>query len=333
MEIKGTFSGRRRLSINPKQNRGIDFGRVGVLMGGPSSEREISLKSGRAVFSALCDSGIEAVAVEIVTDNIEDNIRLLKSHNLNCAFIALHGRFGEDGTIQEILEKTDLPYTGSGVKASRLAMDKIGALEIFRKGGLTVPKSETLKKTACLKNKIFNSKIEFPLVIKPANHGSSIGLSIIEHRDQMSQALELAFKFDEEIIIEEYIEGRELTVGVFENAALPVIEIIPKNKFFDFEAKYQSGLTEYIVPAVLEKNIAEGTQQVALKAHKLLGCFACSRADFILSKNGLPYILEVNTIPGMTATSLLPKAAKIVGIDFNRLCIRLLELAYEKKKI
>lgn len=333
MEIKGTFGGRRRLSINPKQNRGINFGRVGVLMGGPSSEREISLKSGRAVCSALCDLGIDTVAVEIITDNIEDNIGLLKSHNLNCAFIALHGRFGEDGAIQEILEKTNLPYTGSGVKASRLAMDKIGALEVFRKGGLAVPKSETLKKLAYLKNKIFNNKIDLPFVVKPANHGSSIGLSIIEHKDQIPQALELAFKFDEEIIIEEYIEGRELTVGILENLALPVIEIIPKNKFFDFEAKYQSDLTEYIIPAVLEKKIAEDIQQVALKAHKLLGCFACSRADFILSKSGLPYILEVNTIPGMTATSLLPKAAKIAGVDFNRLCIKLLELAYEKKKI
>lgn len=310
-----------------------DFGRVGVLMGGPSSERGISLKSGKAVLSALLESGVDALGIDIITDNVEENIRLLQSQNLNSVFIALHVRFGEDGAIQEILEKMNLPYTASGVAASRLAMDKISSLKKFKDGGLCVPKSHFLEKSVYRKNRVYKNDLGMPLVIKPANHGSSIGLSLVEHDEGVFAAIDLAFEFDERIIIEEYIFGRELTVGVLDEAALPVIEIIPKNKFFDFEAKYQAGLTEYIIPAHLEEDIAGKVQQAALAAHKLLGCFGCSRTDIILSKDDLPYVLEVNTIPGMTATSLLPKAAKIIGIDFNRLCIKLLELGYEKAKV
>jgi len=310
-----------------------DFGRVGVLMGGPSSEREISFKSGKAVLCALKDSGIDALGIDIITDNKEENIRLLRSYNLDCAFIALHGRFGEDGAVQEILEQADLPYTGSGVKASRLAMDKIGALRIFRAGKLYVPRSHFLERPAYNKNNDFKNDLGFPLVIKPANHGSSIGLSIIELEREIPAAIQLAFQFDERIVVEEYISGRELTVGVLDEKPLPVIEIVPKHKFFDFEAKYQAGLTDYIIPAPLKKEIAENVQQAALQAHKLLGCFGCSRTDIILSKDNLPFVLETNTIPGMTATSLLPKAAKILGIDFNQLCLKLLELAYEKAKV
>jgi len=310
-----------------------DFGRVGVLMGGPSSERGISLKSGKAVLSALKDSGVEAIDIDILTDNKEENIRLLNNYNLDCAFIALHGRFGEDGQIQEILEEVDLPYTGSGVKASRLAMDKIDALRIFKAGNLYVPGSQFLEKADYAKNRDFKNDLGFPLVVKPANHGSSIGLSIVEFKQDIPAAINLAFQFDERIVIEEYISGRELTVGVLDEKPLPVIEIVPKHKFFDFEAKYQAGLTDYIIPAPLDTEIAEKVQQAALEAHKLLGCFGCSRTDIILNKENLPFVLETNTIPGMTATSLLPKAARILGIDFNQLCLRLLELAYEKEKV
>ena len=310
-----------------------DFGRVGVLMGGPSSEREISLKSGKAVFSALKDAGVEAVAIDITTDNPAENVSLLKNHNLDCAFIALHGRFGEDGTIQGILEGMHLPFTASGVKASQLAMDKIGSLEIFSQGGLRVPKSQFIEKSAYQKSPVFENQLGFPLVVKPANHGSSIGLSLVEHIQELPAAVKLAFKFDEHIIIQEYVSGRELTVGILDELALPVIEIIPSNKFFDFTAKYQAGLTQYIVPAALDPEVALEVQRIALQAHKLLGCYGCSRVDIILAKEGCPYILEVNTIPGMTSTSLLPKAAKITGIDFNQLCLKLLELAYAKTKV
>jgi D-alanine-D-alanine ligase len=309
-----------------------DFGKVGVLMGGPSSEREISLKSGKAVLSALLDSGIEAVGIDIVTDNVEENIRLLKGFNLNGVFIALHGRFGEDGSIQEILEKINLPYTASGVAASRLAMDKINSLKILKTAGLLVPKSRFIERSVYEKTKTFKNDLGLPLVVKPSNHGSSIGLSLVESKQGLSAAIELAFQFDQHIIVEEFISGRELTVGVLGDEALPAIEIVPKAKFFDFEAKYHAGLTEYIVPAVLEEAVLKNVQKAALQAHKLLGCFGCSRTDIILSKDGSAYILEVNTIPGMTETSLLPKAAKVVGIDFNHLCIKLLELAYAKTK-
>jgi D-alanine-D-alanine ligase len=309
-----------------------DFGRVGVLMGGVSSEREISLKSGKAVFSALTEAGVKAVAIDITTDNPQENTGLLKKHNLDCVFIALHGRFGEDGTIQSILDGLHLPFTASGVEASKLAMDKIGSLEIFSRLGLCVPKSQFLGKSTYQKDKVFINQLEFPLVVKPANHGSSIGLSIVEHLSELPAAIEEAFEFDERIIIQEYTPGRELTVGILGEMALPVIEIIPNSKFFDFTAKYQTNLTQYIIPAVLDQKVALEVQRIALQAHKFLGCYGCSRVDIILTKEQRPYILEVNTIPGMTATSLLPKAAKIVGIDFSQLCLKLLELAYEKTK-
>lgn len=310
-----------------------DFGKVGVLMGGPSSERDISLKSGKAVLSALSDAQVEAVAIDIACDDPQENVGLLKKHNLDCAFIALHGRFGEDGTIQSILEQLHLPFTASGVEASKLAMDKIGSLGMFSRAGLCVPRSQFLEKAAYGKEKTFTSQLGFPVVVKPANHGSSIGLSLAENEQQLLAAIQLAFKFDEHIIIQQYLSGRELTVGILDETPLPVIEIIPHNKFFDFAAKYQDGSTEYIIPALLDQGIALKIQQLALKAHKLLGCYGCSRVDIILAKDGCPYILEINTIPGMTATSLLPKAAKIVGIDFTRLCLKLLELAYAKKAV
>ncbi len=305
-----------------------DFGRIGVLMGGPSSEREISLKSGKAVLAALLARGLDAVAIDILSDNRQENIALISRYNIDCAFIALHGRFGEDGTIQEILEGLNLPFTASGVKASRLAMDKIGSLRIFAQGGLSVPKSQFLQKTIYQKDKVFINELGFPLVIKPANHGSSIGLSLVENTRDLPAALELAFQFDEHIIIQEYIRGRELTVGILDSTALPVIEIIPQNKFFDFVSKYQSGTTRYIVPAVLDQAVAAYLQSQAQKAHHLLGCYGCSRVDFILTQDNRPYILEINTIPGMTSSSLLPKAAEITGIDFGELCCRLLKLAY-----
>ncbi|MBM3249253.1 MAG: D-alanine--D-alanine ligase [Candidatus Omnitrophica bacterium] len=317
-----------RITKEPKNQR-TDFGRIGVLMGGPSSEREISLKSGHAVEEALKGLGLDVTGIDIKSEDPESNKRLLRDHGINCAFLALHGRFGEDGAIQEILESLGLPYTGSGVKASRLAMDKIASLEIFRRAGLDVPRFEVVEKN---KRPGFNSGLRLPLVIKPATHGSSIGLSIVEKREDLPQALDEAFIYDGRAVVQEYISGRELTVGILEEKALPVIEIIPKTGFFDFQAKYQAGMTEYVVPAKLSDKDAERAQEAALHAHKLLGCFGCSRVDIILSGDSVPYILEINTIPGMTSTSLLPKAAKVTGIDFGGLCLRLLAIAYEKKK-
>lgn len=311
-------------------NSTTNFGRIGVLMGGPSAEREISLKSGKAVYEALKQSGLEAVALDVATDTKEEIINLIKSHNINCAFLALHGCFGEDGQIQEILELLKIPYTGSGVEASRLAMDKIASRRLFETAGLRVPRYKVIDKSSYDTNLRAHNNLGLPLVIKPAAQGSSIGLSIIDKEEGLDKAVGLAFSFDKKVIVEEYIMGREMTVGILDAHALPVIEIIPKKTFFDYEAKYQPGMTDYIVPARLDERIAGKLRRVALSADKLLGCFGCSRVDMILNKENLPVVLEVNTIPGLTETSLLPKAAKSCGIEFNELCLKLIRLAYEK---
>jgi D-alanine-D-alanine ligase len=306
-----------------------DFGRVGVLMAGPSSEKKISLKSGHAILGALKASGINALPVIIKSSKINDNIRLLKFKKLDCAFIALHGSFGEDGGIQSILNRLKIPYTGSGVRASRLAMDKIGSRNIFRKHGLDVPCSKVMTRKSFKADGL--SSFSLPIVIKPASNGSSIGLSIVRDKKSISSAIELAFKFDKRIIIEEYVKGRELTAGILDDKALPLVEIFPKHFFFDYSAKYKKGMTDYVVPAKLPGKIAAKIKKRALSAHKLLGCSGCSRVDIILDAKNKPVILEVNTIPGFTATSLLPKAADKSGIGFNELCVKLLELAYESR--
>ena len=309
----------------------LDFGKIGVLMGGPSTEREISLKSGKTVYESLNQAGLKVIAIDIKSDGKDENIRLIKSHGIDVAFIALHGRFGEDGQIQEILDILKIPYTGSGAVASRLAMDKIASRKIFEASGLAIPRYKTEDKLSYKANwKAHHNDFVLPLVVKPATHGSSIGLSIVDREEYLDKSVDLAFSFDERIIIEEYISGREVTVGILDEKALPVIEIIPKKRFFDYEAKYQTGMTDYVVPAELEDEIARNIQKTALSAHKLLGCYGCSRVDMILSNDDIPFVLEVNTIPGLTATSLLPKAAKVVGIDFPQLCIRLIGLAYDK---
>jgi len=308
-----------------------NFGRIGILMGGPSSERGISFKSGKAVFDTLKQLGLDVVEIDINTDNIEENINLIKSHKINCAFLALHGCFGEDGQMQNILESIKIPYTGSGVLASRLAMDKVASRAIFESRGLNVPKYVVINKSSINKDYNIRHDLNLPLVIKPAASGSSIGLSIIDREEDLKKSLESAFAFDNRVIVEEYISGREMTVGILDGHTLPIIEIIPKNNFFDYEAKYQPGLTDYVVPAKLEEGLARIVSKTALSAHKLLGCFGCSRVDMILSNRKVPFVLEVNTIPGLTSTSLLPKAAKTVGIEFNELCLKLIELAYEPR--
>lgn len=308
-----------------------NFGRIGILMGGPSSEREISLKSGKAIYESLKSMPLEVVSIDITTDDILQNSLLLRQAQISCAFLALHGRFGEDGTIQGLLDNLKIPYTGSGKEASRLAMDKVASRKIFAQEDLFVPRYCLIEKDAPLEISPEGVKgLSLPIVVKPATHGSSIGLSIVGQVQDLKQAIELAFSFDDRVILEEYIKGRELTVGILDERALPVIEIIPKRNFFDFQAKYQAGLTDYVVPAQLDKEVTRKVQAAALKAHQTLGCFGCSRVDIILTDNR-PIILEANTIPGFTQTSLLPKAASVAGIEFGELCLKLINLAYEKK--
>ncbi len=316
-----------------KNNNGHNgrAGKLGVLMGGPSTERGVSLKSGKAVYESLKQLNLDVIAIDIITDNIEENKKLIEAQKIDCAFLALHGRFGEDGQIQEILDSLKVPYTGSGALASRIAMDKVASREIFENHGLRVPKCAVIEKSVYKRIHAFDVKhMKAPFVVKPVAHGSSVGLSIADKEGDLYNAVNLAFSFDERVLIEEYISGREVTVGILDDNVLPVVEIIPKKRFFDYEAKYQSGMADYIVPAKLEVKSIYDLGQIALTAHKALGCYGCSRVDIILHNGNIPFILEVNTIPGFTQTSLLPKAAKAAGIGFAQLCIKLIQLAYAK---
>jgi len=308
----------------------FDFKKVGVLMGGTSSERGISLKSGKAVYKILNSGKLDVEKIDLTTENKSEIRSRLKNSGISIAFIALHGKFGEDGSLQAILEKLNIPYTGSGVKSSRLALDKIASRKIFQQKKIPVPNYKIFDK----KNKIDLKKIKFNspvLVVKPATQGSSVGVTFVEKRSSLPEAMKEAFKYDDRIIVEEYLPGREITVGVFEDKPLPIVEIIPKKRFFDFQAKYEKGMTEYDVPAKIPSKIYKKAQEIGLKAHKALGCSDFSRVDMIL-KDNIPYVLEVNTIPGLTAMSLLPKAAKAINIDFLELCQRIIKNAYGKKK-
>ena len=295
--------------------------RIGVLAGGPSNEREISLKSGTAVYRALIDEGLNAIFLD-VKDDICD---IIKKNKIDVAFIALHGRFGEDGTVQKMLEELKVPYTGSGIEASERALDKIKSKEIFLKYGLSVPKYLVMGKGMAIPPV---ETLGWPIVVKPPLEGSSIGLSIVNSVPALEEAIEKAFKFDSRVLLEEYIDGRELTVGILDDKPLPVIEIVPKNKVYDYEAKYKSPDTEYLVPAPLEKAVSLKAQKLAWAAHMALGCRSMSRVDIMADKDSNLFILEVNTIPGMTERSLLPKAAGAVGMTFGKLCRKLVESVY-----
>ncbi|MFA5500479.1 MAG: D-alanine--D-alanine ligase [Candidatus Omnitrophota bacterium] len=297
------------------------FGRIGVLAGGPSSERDISLCSGKAVHSALLSQGLNAVLLD-VKDSIRD---VIAANVIDVAFIALHGKFGEDGTVQKMLEDASIPYTGSDVEASRLALDKITSKEVFIKNGIPVPAYIVFEKN------IFSideaDSLGYPLVVKPQFEGSSIGLSIVREKKLLKGSLDKAFQYGDRLLLERYVEGRELTVGILENKALPVIEIVTRNKVYDYEAKYKNADTKYLVPAKINKDAYERASLLGVMAHKALGCNSFSRVDIMMKESGDMFVLEVNTIPGMTERSLLPKAAEAIGLRFSDLCVKILENA------
>lgn len=297
--------------------------RIAVLMGGNSSERDISLKSGNCVLNALKEANLNAAAFD-VNRGLPD--RLIKE-KIDLVFIALHGKPGEDGTIQGMLDILDIPYTGSGVLASALSMDKIASKRLFQVDGISTPEFRVMSKDKpCIANPLEN----FPIVIKPSTEGSTIGISIVRKEDEFKKALETAFHYDDNIICEKYIDGKEIAVGILEETALPIIEIIPKSGFYDFNAKYKKKSTDFVVPAELQEEKSAQIKQIALKTHKIIGCYGMSRADMKLDYKLNPYVLEINTIPGLTETSLLPKAAQAAGISFKELCLRLLDLAIKK---
>jgi D-alanine-D-alanine ligase len=297
-----------------------DLGKIGVLMGGRSGEREISLRSGRAVAQALASQGLQVEALD--TKDIEP-LGKMRSLGLGFAFIALHGRGGEDGEIQRALEVLGIPYLGSDAESSARAFNKIRAKEIFEKTDIPTPRYEVLRK-ADWSEKL--SSLRLPVFFKPPEEGSSLDVHRVADREEAREVAAELFRRHERILAEEAILGREITVGILGTQPLPVVEIVPHRPFYDYEAKYFSKDTEYNVPARLDAYIVDSVQSVALRTHEVLGLRDFSRIDMILADE-TPFVLEANTIPGFTESSLLPKAADAWGLPFSKLCVELIGIA------
>ena len=303
---------------------------IALLAGGVSSEREVSLNSGDQVFEALDKEKYNIVRYDPKTDLA----RLVKdAPDIDAALIILHGPYGEDGTVQGLLELLNIPYQGSGVLGSSLAMNKLASKYLYEKANLPIPPYVVLKKGETLQPAAWEKQLGLPLVIKPNEAGSSVGMTIVRSLETISEAVEKAFSHDSTLLVEAYIEGIELTGGVIGNQdlqALPIIEIIPddKHEFFDYEAKYTAGATQEICPARIDDKMTRKAQVCATAAHRALFCEGYSRTDMIL-RNEEIYVLETNTIPGMTATSLLPQAARVAGLSFSNLLDRLIQLGIE----
>jgi D-alanine-D-alanine ligase len=309
--------------------------KIGVLMGGRSSERDVSLRTGDAIYKALQVKGYPAVKIDVGFDVVER----IKAEGIDLAFLALHGRYGEDGTIQGMLEMLDIPYTGSGVLASALAMDKIATKKMLLFEGLPTPRFKTISKLAARSEglqKICGQVLQemgLPLVIKAPTQGSTIGISFVRQGEELIEAFELAFKYDPAALVEQFVKGVELTASVLGNddpIALPLIEIVSATGVYDYDAKYTAGMSDHIIPPRISLEHQNSIKDLAVRTYKAIGCRGLARIDFIMDQSGTPYILEVNTIPGMTATSLFPDAAKAAGIEFQELIERLVKLALEK---
>jgi D-alanine-D-alanine ligase len=298
------------------------FGKVAVLLGGRSAEREISLRSGGMVLGALRKKGVDAHAFDPQDQGLEQLI----AQRFDRVFIALHGRFGEDGTVQGALEYLGLPYTGSGVMASALAMDKWRTKLLWQAAGVPTPPYELLAPDSDFA--AVADGLGLPLMVKPAREGSSIGMSKVTSAEKIGAAYELAAEYDKVVIAERFIEGVELTAGILDGEALPLIRLETPRVFYDYEAKYFAEDTRYICPSGLSDAQELIVQRHALRAFDLVGCSGWGRIDVMLDRAGEPYLLEVNTIPGMTDHSLVPIAARARGVGFEDLCVRILETAH-----
>ncbi|HXX80492.1 MAG TPA: D-alanine--D-alanine ligase [Thermodesulfovibrionales bacterium] len=310
--------------------------RIGVLMGGTSAEREVSLKSGNAVLNALKGRNYNVAAIDVEHDICE----VIKRQGVEVAFLTLHGGYGEDGSLQGLLDVLGIPYTGSGVLASALAMDKESSKKVFLYHRIPVPSFKVIH----LERSVSGEKPEsphyelpavdfsLPWVIKPAAEGSSIGVSIVKEHSSLRAAMGHAAGFGTRIIVEKYIQGKEIQVGILNNRILGAVEVRPTLEFYNYEAKYTAGLTDYILPPEVDQGILRNAEKAALSAHTALGCRGATRVDLIVDKEGNPYVLEVNTIPGMTETSLLPKIAARAGLDFPSLIEEILKGALAGRK-
>jgi len=304
---------------------------LALLSGGISSEREVSINSGDQVYEALDKEKYNIYRYDPKTDLVR---LVADASRIDAALIILHGPYGEDGTVQGLLDLLQIPYQGSGVLGSALAMNKIASKKLYEKAGIPIPPYIVLENGSRLDVDACDAKLGFPMVVKPVVGGSSVGMSIVRTKDDLQPAVDIAASEDKTVLIEPYVEGIELTAGVIGNhqlEALPIIEIVPDDahEFFDYEAKYTAGVTQEICPARIDEELTKKAQTYAKMAHQALFCKGYSRTDMILKDREM-YVLETNTIPGMTATSLLPQAANAAGISFSRLLDRLIELSIEE---
>jgi D-alanine-D-alanine ligase len=292
--------------------------RIGVLMGGVSAERDVSLNTGRGVQRALVERGRDPIAIDWNTR--EDLCMLLRRERIDTVWIALHGTLGEDGCVQGMLECLRIPYTGSGVAASALAMDKVLSKRLFDAAGIPTPPWRIAGKNPGSEA----NEIGFPLVVKPAAEGSTVGITVVREARQMEEAVALARQFHGQTLLEKFIAGRELSVGILDDEVLGTVEIRAKGGFYDYQAKYMRGDNEYLVPAPLDSAVDQAVRVAGLSAYRALGCWGQARVDIRLDEQNQPFVLEVNTLPGMTQTSLLPKIARAAGMDYGALCERIL---------
>lgn len=307
--------------------------KVLVLMGGISTEREISLKSGNAVANALREAGYTVETLDINPDNVSEIAKI----NPDVVYIALHGKYGEDGCIQGMLEWMGIPYTGPGVAASAICMDKALTKKVLVQSGIPTPKSLEYTKAECtdvevIKNELVE-KLGIPVVLKSPCQGSSIGVVIVRDESSVADAIEEVFKYGDIMLAEQFVTGVEISVPVVGNEnpdVYPIIEIVPTSEFYDFESKYTPGMSEHIIPARINATATERVNKYAKEAYEKTGCRGVSRIDFIVDENDNPYVIEINTIPGMTATSLVPDSARHLGIDFPQLVDKIVKLALEK---
>ena len=299
----------------------MNFGKVAVLLGGRSAEREVSLKSGSMVLAALKKQGVDAHPFDPKDRSLED----LGRERFQRVFIALHGGFGENGTVQGVLEWLGIPYTGSGVLASALAMDKLRTKRLWAAEGLPTAAYEVLGKESNLKT--VTKRLGVPMFVKPASEGSSVGMTKVKKPADLEEAYALAVNYDPVVLAEKFIDGPELTVAIVGERVLPIIRIETPREFYDYEAKYIANDTRYLIPCGVSEKKEKELQALCLKAFQALGCRGWGRVDLMLDKRGKPYLLEINTSPGMTDHSLVPMAARAVGITYEDLCVKVLELA------
>ena len=300
---------------------GRDFGKVAVLLGGKSAEREVSLMSGTAVLEALQRQGVDAHAFDTGAQNLTD----LAAEQFDCAFIALHGRYGEDGTIQGVLDLMGVPYTGSGVMACALAMDKWRTKLVWRASGIPTPGFEILNTETNFMATA--DSLGLPLIVKPAREGSTIGLTKVSGAKDVAGAYREAAKHDSIVLAEQFVDGPELTTAILDDQALPLVRIEAPDGNYDYDAKYFSDETRYFCPSGVDAGLEDRVKRISVDAFRILGCKGWGRVDVMIDADGEPWVLEANTVPGMTGHSLVPMAAKVAGLSFDQLVIRILEAA------